>query len=38
MATDEDAIHTPLGVIGETVYLYTTFGAPKGRIVCGNCW
>jgi prolyl oligopeptidase len=33
MALDEDAIHTPLGVIGGTVYLYTTFGAPNGRIV-----
>jgi prolyl oligopeptidase len=33
MATEEDAIHEPLGVIGGTVYLNTTFGAPKGRIV-----
>jgi len=33
MAPEEDAFHDALGVIGDTVYLYTTFGAPKGRIV-----
>ena len=33
IAPEEDAIHTPLGVIGKTVYLYTTYQAPKGRIV-----
>jgi prolyl oligopeptidase len=36
MATEEDAIHTPLGVIGGTAYLYTTFGAPRGRIVAAT--
>ena len=33
MAPEEDAIHEPLGVVGQDVYLYTTFQAPKGRIV-----
>jgi len=33
LAPEEDAFHDALGVIGDTVYLYTTFGAPKGRIV-----
>ena len=33
LAPEEDAIHVPLGVVGRTVYLYTTFLAPKGRIV-----
>jgi len=36
MATEQDAIHTPLGVIGGTAYLHTTFGAPKGRIVAAK--
>ena len=36
MATEEDAIHTLLGVINGTAYLYTTFGAPKGRIVAAK--
>jgi prolyl oligopeptidase len=36
MAADEDAKHVPLGVIGRTVYLYTTFQAPKGRIVAAT--
>ena len=33
LAAEEDAIHRPLGVVGRTVYLYTTYQAPKGRIV-----
>jgi len=33
MAPEEDAIHMPLGVIDRTAYLYTTYQAPKGRIV-----
>ncbi len=32
-APEEDAIHTPLGVVGDTIYLYTTYQAPLGRIV-----
>jgi prolyl oligopeptidase len=33
VASEEDAFHTPLGVIGRTLYLHTTYGAPRGRIV-----
>ncbi|HEY7683801.1 MAG TPA: prolyl oligopeptidase family serine peptidase [Gemmatimonadales bacterium] len=33
VAPEEDAIHNPLGVVGRTLYLYTTFQAPRGRIV-----
>jgi len=33
LAAEEDAIHRPLGVVGRTIYLYTTYQAPKGRIV-----
>ena len=33
VAAEEDAFHTPLGVIGRTLYLHTTYGAPRGRIV-----
>ncbi len=33
---EEDAFHTPLGVIGDELYLYTTYGAPKGRIVAAR--
>jgi len=33
MATLEDAIYSPLGVVDRTLYLYTTWGAPKGRIM-----
>jgi len=36
MAPEEDAIYRPLGVVGRTVYLYTTFGASKGRIVAAE--
>ena len=36
VAADEDAIHTPLGVVGRTLYLYTTHGAPRGRIVAAE--
>ena len=36
MATEEDAIHVPLGVVGRTVYLYTTYQAAKGRIVAAT--
>ena len=33
VAPEEDAIHSPLGVVGDTLFLYTTWHAPKGRIV-----
>jgi prolyl oligopeptidase len=33
VAPEEDAFHTPLGVVGQTLYLYTTYQAPKGRVV-----
>ncbi|MCM2310742.1 MAG: prolyl oligopeptidase family serine peptidase [Steroidobacteraceae bacterium] len=33
VAADEDAFHTPLGVVGRTLYLQTTYLAPRGRIV-----
>ncbi len=33
IAPEEDAIHQPLGVVGDTLYLYTTYQARKGRIV-----
>ena len=33
LAPEEDAVHVPLGVIGRTAYLYTTYQASKGRIV-----
>jgi prolyl oligopeptidase len=33
IAPEEDAIYNPLGVLGRTLYLYTTWQAPKGRIV-----
>jgi len=36
MAAEEDAIHTPLGVVGDEVYLYTTYQAPNGRIVAAK--
>jgi prolyl oligopeptidase len=36
LAPEEDAFHDALGVVGDTVYLYTTFGAPKGRIVAAK--
>jgi prolyl oligopeptidase len=36
MAPEEDAIYHPLGVVGRTVYLYTTYGAPRGRIVAAE--
>lgn len=36
VASEEDAFHTPLGVIGRTLYLHTTFGAPRGRIVAAE--
>ncbi len=29
----EDAINSPLGVVGDTLYLYTNWQAPRGRIV-----
>jgi len=35
-ATEEDAVHSPLGVIGDTAYLYTTYQAPLGRIVAAR--
>ena len=36
VASEEDAFHTPLGVIGRTLYLQTTYGAPRGRIVAAD--
>jgi prolyl oligopeptidase len=36
MATEEDAIYSPLGVVDGVVYLYTTYRAPKGRIVAAR--
>jgi prolyl oligopeptidase len=36
MAPEEDAIHLPIGVAGEKIYLYTTYQAPKGRIVTAS--
>jgi prolyl oligopeptidase len=36
MATEEDAIHVPIGVVNDTVYLYTTYQAPMGRIVAAK--
>ena len=36
LAPEEDAIHRPLGVVGETVFLYTTYQAPRGRIVAAG--
>jgi prolyl oligopeptidase len=33
VSTEEDTHNSPLGVAGDRLYLYTTFGAPKGRIV-----
>jgi prolyl oligopeptidase len=32
MAPEEDAIYRPVGVVGTTVYIYTTYQAPNGRI------
>jgi prolyl oligopeptidase len=36
VAPEEDAFHTPLGVIGRALYLHTTYGAPRGRIVAAE--
>ncbi len=33
VAAEEDAINSPLGVVGRSLYLYTTWRAPKGRVV-----
>jgi prolyl oligopeptidase len=33
IATADDALYTPLGVAGRTLYVYTTWQAPHGRIV-----
>ena len=33
VATAEDAIYNPLGVINDTLYLFTNWQAPRGRIV-----
>jgi prolyl oligopeptidase len=33
IAPEEDASYTPLGVVGNTLYLETNWQAPKGRIV-----
>jgi prolyl oligopeptidase len=33
VATEDDAFYTPLGVVGGELYLYTTYLAPRGRIV-----
>ena len=36
MAADEDAIYQALGVVNEEVHLYTTYQAPRGRIVAAK--
>jgi prolyl oligopeptidase len=36
VAAEEDAFHTPLGVIDRTLYLHTTYMAPRGRIVAAE--
>jgi prolyl oligopeptidase len=36
VAAEEDAIHNPLGVIDGELYLYTTHGAARGRIVAAK--
>jgi prolyl oligopeptidase len=36
VAPDEDTFNRPLGVVDDTLYLYTTYGAPKGRIVAAK--
>lgn len=33
IAAEEDAVYMPIGVSGDTLYLYTTAQAPNGRIV-----
>lgn len=34
--TKNDAAYRPIGVIGDTLYLQTTLGAPRGRIVAAK--
>jgi len=36
MAAEEDAIYEALGVVNGEVYLYTTYLAPKGRVVAAK--
>jgi prolyl oligopeptidase len=36
VAAEEDAFHTPLGVIDGELYMQTTYGAPMGRIVAAK--
>jgi len=36
MAAEEDAIYEALGVVNGEVYLYTTYQAPKGRVVAAR--
>jgi len=33
VVTAEDAFNSPLGVVGDTLYVYTNWQAPRGRIV-----
>jgi prolyl oligopeptidase len=33
VAPDEDAIYSPLGVVGRSLYIYTNWRAPRGRIM-----
>src|SRR3989442_2864559 len=33
VVTPEDAVNNPLGVVGDTLFLYTNWQAPRGRIV-----
>jgi len=33
VVTAEDAVNNPLGVVGDTLFLYTNWQAPRGRIV-----
>ncbi len=36
VVTAEDAINSPLGVVGDTLYLFTNWQAPRGRIVAAT--
>ena len=36
VVTAEDAVNTALGVVGDTLYLYTNWQAPRGRIVAAT--
>ena len=36
LTTAEDAVNSPLGVVHDSVYIYTNWQAPKGRIVVAS--